>query len=397
MKNKIAVVGGGIIGLSLAYKLQLKFPKSNIILFEKESKVGLHQSGRNSGVLHCGLHYEPNSLKANLAVSGIKQMTKFCNDHDINHEICGKIVVASEDREIPFLNKLATRGKKNGLENLSFLTKSELNKREPFVVAKKSLLVPQEGIIDYKAVMSKLEDLIINKGGKIIYSTKIISAINHKNQVILSDKNNEWKFDTIFSCGGLYSDKNFTNFTRKKRPLRIIPFRGEYLMLKPEAKKLVNNLIYPVPDPQYPFLGVHFTRLTNNEREVGPNAVFAFKREGYKNTDISIMELLDSITYKGFIKFGLKNFIFCLKELKGSLFISDFIQKAQKLIPDINANHLIKGTAGVRAQAMDDNGKLLMDFNIIKENNQIHILNAPSPGATASLSIADYIIKNYIN
>lgn len=395
MKNKIAIVGGGIIGLSLAYKLQLKFPKSKIILFEKEAKVGLHQSGRNSGVLHCGLHYEPNSLKARLAVSGIMQMTEFCRQHKIKHDICGKIVVATQDREIPFLNELAIRGNKNGLKNLSFLTKSELKKREPYVFAKKSLLVPQEGIVNYKSVMAKLEDLIKNKSGKIFYSTKIISAKNHNNQVILSDKNNEWEFDTIFSCGGLYSDKNFKKFTGKKRPLRIIPFRGEYLTLKPEAKKLVNNLIYPVPDPKYPFLGVHFTRLTNDDREVGPNAVFAFKREGYKNTDISVQELLDSISYKGFIKFGLKNFIFCMNELKGSFFMSDFIKKAQKLIPEINSDHLDKGTAGVRAQAMDDSGKLLMDFNVLKDGNQIHVLNAPSPGATASLAIADYIVNNY--
>ena len=395
MKNKIAIVGGGIIGLSLAYKLQLKFPESNITLFEKESKVGLHQSGRNSGVLHCGLHYEPNSLKAKLAVSGIAQMTKFCKDYDIDHDICGKIVVATQNREISFLDNLAMRGKKNGLQNLTFLTKSELKKREPFVNAKKTLLVPQEGIVDYTSVMIKMKELIESKGGEIIYSTKINSANNINDKVVVSSSENEWEFDSIFSCGGLYADKNYSKFTGKKRPLRIIPFRGEYLMLKPEAKKLVNHLIYPVPDPQFPFLGIHFTRLTNGDREAGPNAVFAFKREGYKNTDISIEELFDSISYKGFIKFGLKNFIFCMKELKGSLFMSDFIKKAQILIPEINREHLTKGTAGVRAQAMDDSGKLLMDFNVLKEGNQIHILNAPSPGATASLAIADYIINNY--
>tara|TARA_B100001175_G_C19494028_1_gene634256 strand:+ start:293 stop:1486 length:1194 start_codon:yes stop_codon:yes gene_type:complete len=397
MIKEIGIVGGGIIGLSIAYKLQLKFPDSKVTLFEKEPNLGLHQSGRNSGVLHCGLHYEPGSLKAKLAVAGINQMTKFCQNHEIDHDICGKIVVASNDREIPFLNNLAERGKKNGLKNLEFLTKSQLKKREPFVSSKKTLLVPQEGIVDYKKVMYKLQDIIIKNGGEIIFSTKINSAKKSHDKVIISDKKNEWKFDYIFSCGGLYADKNYSKFTRNSRPLRIIPFRGEYLMLKPEAKQLVNHLIYPVPDPQYPFLGVHFTRLTNDQREVGPNAVFAFKREGYKNTDFSINEFLDSVSYKGFIKFAVNNFLFCLKELKGSLLMSDFVKKAQVLVPDINSSHLVKGTAGVRAQAMNNQGKLLMDFNVLREENQIHILNAPSPGATASLSIADYIIDNYYN
>lgn len=394
-KSKIGIVGGGIIGLSIAYKLQLRFPNANITLFEKESKVGLHQSGRNSGVLHCGLHYQPGSLKAKLAVSGIDQMTKFCIDHKISHDICGKIVVATEDREIPFLEDLAERGNKNGLRNLTFLNKSQLNKREPYVFSKKTLLVPQEGIVDYKSVMKKMEELIKINGGEIIYSTKIDSANNFNDKVIISDGKNEWEFDYIFSCGGLYSDRNYSKFTEKRRPLRIIPFRGEYLMLKPEAKKLINHLVYPVPDPQYPFLGVHFTRLTDGKREVGPNSVFAFKREGYTNTDFSIKDLYDSLFYNGFIKFTFKNFVFCLNELKGSFFMSDFVKKAQKLIPEINSSHLEKGTAGVRAQAMNSNGQLLMDFNVLREKNQIHVLNAPSPGATASLSIADYIIENY--
>ena len=395
--SNIGVVGGGIIGLSIAYKLQLKFPKAKITLFEKESKVGLHQSGRNSGVLHCGLHYQPGSLKAKLAVSGIDQMTKFCIDHKISHDICGKIVVATEEREVSFLEDLANRGNKNGLQNLTFLNKSQLNKREPYVSAKKALLVPQEGIVDHISVMKKMEEIIKINGGEIVYSTKINSAKNFSDKIIISDNKNEWEFDYMFSCGGLYSDRNYSKFTGKKRPLRIIPFRGEYLMLKPEAKKLINHLVYPVPDPQYPFLGVHFTRLVNGEREVGPNAVFAFKREGYKNTDISIEELFDSLSYKGFRKFAMNNFTFCINELKGSLLMSEFIKKAQKLVPEINSSFLEKGTAGVRAQAMNDDGKLLMDFNVIREENQIHILNAPSPGATASLSIADHIINNYFH
>ena len=393
--KKIGVIGGGIIGLATALKIQNKFPHSKVFVFDKESKLGEHQSGRNSGVLHCGLYYEPGSLKAKLAVSGIQQMTKFCNEHKISHDICGKIVVASNFIEEKYLDNLALRGKKNGLKNLKFLTNSDLNTREPNVNAIKSLLVPEEGIVDYKMVMHTMAKIIKKKNGEIILSTKINKCRNLNNKVIISDSKNEWEFDLIFSCAGLYSDRNYKNLTGEKPLLKIIPFRGEYLMLKPEAKKLFNHLIYPVPDPIYPFLGVHFTRLINGEKEVGPNAVFAFKREGYTNTSISIKDTIDSITYRGFLKFAINNFSFSLNELGSSLFKSIFIKKAQKLIPEINNSMFVKGTAGVRAQAMNSQGKLLMDFKVIKYENQIHILNAPSPGATASLAIADYIVNNY--
>jgi L-2-hydroxyglutarate oxidase len=395
MSKRIAVIGGGIIGLATAYKLQIKYPQAKIILFEKENSLGQHQSSRNSGVLHCGLYYQPGSLKAKLAVSGIQQMTEFCSQNKISHDICGKIVVASNDREIKFLDDLADRGAKNGLTGLKFLTNTELKILEPFVSAEKALLVPQEGIVDYKEVMSTMANHIKARGGEIILSTKVTSVLNKENTVVISDGNNKWEFDLIYNCAGLFSDRNYERFTHKKRPLRIVPFRGEYLMLKPEAKKLVNHLIYPVPDPEYPFLGVHFTRLINGEREVGPNAVFAFKREGYTNKDFSLKDTLDAVTYAGFLKFIKNNFIFSMNELKSSLFIAEFLKKAKKLIPEIDDSMFVKGTAGVRAQAMDINGKLLMDFNIIREKNQIHVLNAPSPGATASLAIADYIIENY--
>ncbi len=397
MINKnIAVVGGGIIGLALGYKLSRKFPNSKITIFEKESTFGLHQSGRNSGVLHCGLHYKPGSLKARLAVDGIRQMIDFCKDEKISHDVCGKIVVATDINQIKYLDNLAVRGKLNGLKGLRTLSSLELKKREPFVNSKKTLLVPEEGIVDYKSVMNKLSEKILNNNGEIKFSTKIEEAQNISDKVILKSNKNEWSFDMIFSCGGLYSDYNYKKFTLKKRPIRIIPFRGEYLMFKREYLDLVNHLIYPVPDPKYPFLGVHFTRLITGEREVGPNAVFAFKREGYKNTDFSIYDLTDSLLYEGFLKFTANNFKFCVNEFVSSLFMKKFIKKARKLIPDVNSKMFVKGTAGVRAQAMNNSGELLMDFEVVREKKQIHILNAPSPGATASLSIADYIIDNYI-
>lgn len=396
MSKRIAIVGGGIVGLATAYKLQQKIPNAKVLLFEKEQSIGQHQSGRNSGVLHCGLYYQPGSLKAKLAVEGIQEMTDYCIANHIPHEICGKIVVANNEREIKFLDDLADRGQKNGLAGLRFLSDFELKAREPNVIAKKALLVPQEGIVDYKAVMNSLAQKIQSSDGEIITGVEVISATNYANGVVLKSKNQEWNFDLVFNCAGLHSDRNFERLTGKKRPLRIVPFRGEYLMLKEQYMHIVNHLIYPVPDPEFPFLGVHFTRLINGEREVGPNAVFALKREGYTNSDISVKDTFDSLTYIGFLNFITKNFAFSMNEFGSSLFTSLFLQKAKKLIPDINAEMFMKGTAGVRAQAMDPSGKLMMDFHIAREGNQIHVLNAPSPGATASLSIADHILNEYL-
>ncbi|MES3016288.1 MAG: L-2-hydroxyglutarate oxidase [Bacteroidota bacterium] len=397
MGKKIGVIGGGIVGLAIAYKLQLKYPASKILLFEKENTIGQHQSGRNSGVLHCGLYYEPGSLKAKLAVDGIRQMTEFCQENNIPHEICGKIVVASNLRETQFLKNLHERGTANGLNGLKYLLPAELKAREPFVKAEEALLVPEEGIVDYKAVMDKLQELILSNDGEVFTNVEISDITETADELVLHGAGREWKVDQLVSCAGLHSDRVFEKLTKKKRPLRIVPFRGEYLMLKPEAEKLVNHLIYPVPDPEYPFLGIHFTRMMTGAREVGPNAVFALKREGYTNKDFSLSDTFDALAYKGFINFLAKNFTFSMGEFYSSINTSAFLKKARKLIPDIDSSHFVKGTAGVRAQAMDSTGKLIMDFKVVKENRQVHVLNAPSPGATASLAIADHIIENYIS
>ncbi len=396
--KEVAIIGGGILGLAIGYELSISYPNFKVTIFEKEDGIGKHQSGNNSGVLHCGLYYKPGSLKAKLAVDGIRQMISFCEKNQINHDVCGKIVVASDEREIGLLENLADRGYKNGLSGLKFLSQTELHQREPNVRANKALLVPEEGIVDYQQVMQVLAKYIENAGGKIHTDNKVIgiSALNAYSSVLKTEKM-EKAFDLVINCSGLFSDRTYSNITQKKSPIKIVPFRGEYMHIADAYKHMVNHLIYPVPDPKYPFLGVHFTRMINGGREVGPNAVLALKREGYKNTDISFFDTFESLTYKGFFNFFTKNKRFVISEFLSSLSTKAFITKSKKLIPDIEEYMFVKGgTAGVRAQAISPQGELIMDFNIVKENNQIHILNAPSPGATASLSIAKYIIEKYI-
>ena len=390
----IAIVGGGIVGLALGYKLS-KVKGNKVHVYEKEKEVGFHQSGRNSGVLHCGLAYKPGSLKAKLAVSGIKQMVKYCIDYKINHDVCGKIVVASNEDEAKLLENTAQRGNLNGLKGLKYLNNRELKNREPFVSSHKTLLVPEEGIVDYKGVMMSMKENIINSGGRVFLDTKIEKVEENKNFIYIN-KNSSISYNTIIYTTGLQSDINFKKFTNNKLKAKIVPFRGEYYTLEEHAKKLVNHLVYPVGNPKFPFLGVHFTRMINGDREVGPNAVLAFKREGYKNTDISISEMLDYLSYLGFLKFIGKNFLFSLNEFSTSILKSSFLKKTQKLIPDISSSDIKSGPAGVRAQGIDHKGNLMMDFDIKTHKNQIHVINAPSPAATSALSIADYIIKNYI-
>lgn len=390
----IAIVGGGIVGLALGYKLS-KVKGNTVHVYEKEEEVGFHQSGRNSGVLHCGLAYKPGSLKAKLAVSGIKQMIKYCEDYNVSHDICGKIVVASDENEIDLLDNTAKRGKQNGLKGLKYLNNIELKEREPFVSSLKTLLVPEEGIVDYKGVMLSMKENIINSGGDVFLNKKIEKIEEKKNQIFINS-NSSISYSSIVYTTGLQSDINYKKFTKNKLNAKIVPFRGEYYTLADEAKKLVNHLIYPVGNPKFPFLGVHFTRMINGDREVGPNAVLAFKREGYSNSDISIYDMMDYLGYSGFLKFIGKNFSFCVNEFSTSILKSSFLKKTQNLIPEIRSKDIKTGPAGVRAQGINSKGNLMMDFEIKTHNNQIHVINAPSPAATSALSIADHIIKNYL-
>ena len=390
----IAIVGGGIVGLALGYKLS-KVEGNKVHVFEKEKEVGFHQSGRNSGVLHCGLAYKPGTLKAKLAVSGIKQMINYCQKYKINHDVCGKIVVATNEVEAKLLENTAKRGKLNGLKGLKYLSNNELKEREPFVSSYKSLLVPEEGIVDYMGVMLSMKQNIINSNGDIFLNSKIEKIEERKNLSYINN-NSSIGYNIIIYTTGLQSDINYKKFTKNKLNAKIVPFRGEYYTLEDHAKKLVNHLIYPVGNPKFPFLGVHFTRMINDDREVGPNAVLAFKREGYKNSDISLYDMIDYIGYPGFLKFIGKNFTFCINEFSTSILKSSFLKKTQKLIPDIRSKDIKNGPAGVRAQGIDSSGNLMMDFEVKTHNNQVHVINAPSPAATSALSIADHIIENYI-
>lgn len=393
----MAIVGGGILGLAIGYRLSKEYSTYQITVYEKEPKVGCHQSGRNSGVMHCGLNYKPKSLKAQLAVAGIRDMIAFCKENEVNFDQCGKIVVATNTKEEVILNDIAKRGKLNGLVGLEFLDAQQIKNREPNIRGVKALLVPEEGIADYKGVMEKLTSLILEKGGDVLFNKKVEKVRSKNGKEILIADHEEREFDLIINCAGLHSDRVFANLSGLKRPLRIVPFRGEYMSFKEEYNSMVNHLVYPVPNPKFPFLGVHFTRMISGEREVGPNAVLAFKREGYTNTDFSAKDTVDSLFYSGFHNFIKNNFNFAMGEFASSLSRKSFIKKAQQMMPEIQSSMLKKGGAGVRAQAMSKQGELLMDFRIEKIKNQIHVLNAPSPGATASLAIASYIIEKYIN
>ena len=387
---RILIVGGGIVGLAAAYRLGQKFPGGSITVLEKERAVGQHQSGHNSGVLHCGLYYKPGSMKARLAVTGIRQMIAFCEEHAIPHEICGKLVVASKADEIPRLKDLFERGHMNGLTGLQMLGPSEMREIEPHVGGVAAIRVPEEGIVDYPAVCATLARIIAERGGRVVANARVTKLEKQRGRWIAKTTTGDYDSDYILNCTGLHCDR-VSALAGEERKLRIVPFRGEYYKLRAERQHLVRHLIYPVPDPKFPFLGVHFTRLIHGGVEAGPNAVLAFAREGYRKTDMSPRDLLDTLSYVGFWRFVRKYPRLCVSELRRSFSKTLFCKSLNALVPDVRPEDLEPGGAGVRAQAISINGEIVQDFNFVMGEQSLHVLNAPSPGATASLAIGQEI------
>lgn len=390
----ITIIGGGIVGTATALSI-LENKKINLLLLEAESSLAAHQTGNNSGVIHSGLYYKPDSLKAANCTLGREMIYAFCEQHNIPFNKCGKIVVATCKEELPALNMLEERGKANGLSGIKRISPDEIKQYEPHAYGIDGLFVPQTGIVDYVAVTNKYADLIRDKGGEIKTNSKLTSVKRDGKNLILFTEHDEYKTKFIVNCGGLQSDRIAKMFGVDPK-LQIIPFRGEYFKLKKEKEYLVNNLIYPVPDINFPFLGVHFTRMINGGVEAGPNAVLAFKREGYKKTDFSLRDILEMKLYPGFWKMAAKFYKMGFQEFRRSFSKELFVKSLQKLIPEIQSDDIETGGAGVRAQALERDGKLVDDFRIVEAERMVHVLNAPSPAATASLSIGKIISEMVI-
>lgn len=390
MNYDIIIVGAGLVGLATAYQAKLKNPGSKILVLEKEKDVALHQSGHNSGVIHSGIYYKPGSLKAKNCIEGYNTVINFAEKYGIKYDLCGKIIVASSQEELPLLDNIYKRGVENGLQDLQYLSRDEFREIEPHCEGIRAIKVPQTGIIDYPGIAKKIKELFEELGGEVKFNTEVKGITNTGSEIIVKTNTSEFKGKKLVSCAGLYSDK-LTKMTNKENDVVIIPFRGEYYKIKDEKKHLVKHLIYPVPDPSFPFLGVHFTRMIDGNIEAGPNAVLAFKKEGYSFFDFNFEETMQTLMWPGFRKIVAKYGKTGMGEMHRSLSKSAFTKALQKLLPEIQESDLVPGGSGVRAQACDRNGGLIDDFDIVKNGNIIHVRNAPSPAATSCLSIGNKI------
>jgi (S)-2-hydroxyglutarate dehydrogenase len=393
----IAIIGGGIVGMATAMALATS-SHQNLVVLEAEDRLAAHQTGNNSGVIHSGLYYKPGSLKARNCVEGRLAMYRFCEEHNIAHDRCGKVVVATSKEEIPALDKLQERGQANGLDGIRRLTAEEIKEFEPHSSGVAGLRVPQTGIVDYIAVTKTYGEIVKNAGGEIRTKTRVLKFNSADHEFVLETNQGEVHCRNLINCAGLHSDA-VAKMCGVNPGLQIIPFRGEYYEVVPEKQDLVHNLLYPVPDPRFPFLGVHFTRMIRGGLEAGPNAVIAFKREGYKFWDISGRDLLRYATYSGFWRMGFKYWRMGFGEMYRSLSKPAFVKALQHLVPDLKSEDIHRSGAGVRAQALEPNGNLVDDFRIVEAPRMVHVLNAPSPAATASISIgksiAEMAAKNF--
>jgi L-2-hydroxyglutarate oxidase len=386
-----AIVGGGIVGLSTGMSLGKRYPHARILIVEKENSVAAHQTGNNSGVIHSGIYYKPGSFKAKFTREGSRTMVEFCQEHGIDHDVCGKVIVATEPEELPRLEDLYQRGLQNGLE-LKKLNAEQVKEIEPHVNCLEGIFVSTTGIVNYKQVCQKYAELIQAQGGELKFNTKVTKIIDRGNGKILETNNGSFETRFLINCAGLYSDR-MAKLDGVNPEAKIIPFRGEYYELTPQKRYLVKNLIYPVPNPEFPFLGVHFTRMIDGTVHAGPNAVLSLKREGYHKTDFDLGEFMEVMTYPAFWKLASKYADEGIQEIIRSFSKAAFVRSLQRLIPEVRSADVIPTHAGVRAQALSDSGKLVDDFLIIQDRKAMHVCNAPSPAATASLEIGRAIVE----
>lgn len=392
MKYDFTIIGAGIVGLSTAYKLSLKHPDARILVLEKESRVAAHQTGRNSGVIHSGIYYKPGSLKAKNCINGRHQLVDFCTTHGVAIDVCGKVIVAANEDELPRLKTIFERGLENGIEGIELINKEKLAELEPHASGAAAIYVPCAGIVDFTGVCEKLKTLIEEKNGEVKFNHAVHGIRDTGHEIEVKTSNGHFVTSCLINCAGLYSD----HLARKagiSSPVKIVPFKGEYYELTEEAEYLVNNLIYPLPNPAFPFLGVHFTRMALGGIECGPNAVFAFKREGYRKLSFSIADTSSAFSFSGFWKMARNNWRMGLDEYRRSFSKQAFVRGLQQLVPEIQPHHLKPAPPGIRAMALQANGEILDDFYFETAPRQIHVLNAPSPAATAGLAIGDEIVK----
>ena len=387
----IAIVGGGIIGLATAMRLTQEHPGSKVVVLEKEAEVAQHQTAHNSGVIHAGIYYAPGSQKANFCSTGGKMLRQFCDEHGVEYQMCGKLIVAVDDAEVLLLDGLLERGTANGAEGLELVDRERLREIEPHAAGIKAIFSPNTGIIDYFQVSQAIASEFREAGGDLFTDTRVLKIFERDGGHYIETSNGEVRATNVINCAGLQAD-----VVARKMGLdvgvRIIPFRGEFFSLRPERAGLVNGLIYPVPDPSLPFLGVHFTKRVDGSVEAGPNAVLAYAREGYQKTDISPVELMETLTYPGFWRMSMRHWKSGIQEVYRSWVKTSFVRSLQRLVPEIRKEDLQDPSAGVRAQAVSREGELLQDFRIVQTRNSIHVLNAPSPAATSSLAISRHIV-----
>lgn len=389
-----AIIGGGLIGLATARAISKRVPESKLLILEKEEMVAAHQSGRNSGVIHSGIYYPPGTLKASLIVQGRKALIDFCKKNDVSYELCGKVILAARSEEIPRLGDLAVRGRKHGL-NVQLLSPRELAEIEPHAKARKALLVPEAGIVDFAEVARTMALSLKEAGIDLRLGVQLMAIEQHTDLLHLKTNNGDYRARYLINCAGLYSDR-VARLAGLKPDVRIVPFRGEYFSLRAQKRDLVRGLIYPLPHPRFPFLGVHLTRTVGGDVLAGPNAVLSLKREGYKNMSFNLRDALGTFTYSGFWRLALANMGTGLTEMLRSWSAASFARNLQEMLPEIKIEDLRPARSGVRAQAVDRRGNLVSDFHFLHAERSLHVLNAPSPAATASFAIGEYVAERAV-